>query len=378
MVRYAIAAVIGCAYIAGSMWVVSSEGRSYREGLSKQKPAATTIAESAPRSTEASDIAAPANALAEIASHEPESSTPKHGRAKTTKGTNKRATPKAHPAPPSTELASAEPVTPHTGDRAPAKIAPTHIAKTNAPARDPSWDRPEMTKSWDLSTLSARDERRLGADFHSRMVELGLIDNDSPYLSRVEDAAEPFLSTLQRKDIRYKFFIVKSEAVFAFASPGGYVYVSRGLFEYLISEDEDYALQFAIGHEIAHVDLKHAMTCLRDPDIQKMSGGTAQKLFLLIVPLGYLSNDNVDQEFEADQWVMNKMQRFGRTRREILLFLLKLDGYAERNGFRNGRAAPAQGMMPLENHYRAKTAARKRLKHLKELMEPAAASAKKT
>ena len=40
----------------------------------------------------------------------------------------------------------------------------------------------------------------------------------------------------------------------AFSTPGGYIYVSRGLFD-LIGEDEDYALRFAVGHEIAHVDL---------------------------------------------------------------------------------------------------------------------------
>lgn len=155
------------------------------------------------------------------------------------------------------------------------------------------------------------------------------------------------------------------------------MYVSRGLFD-LIGEDEDYALQFAIGHEMAHVDLRHAIKCLQDPDVMRMTEGTLQKLFMLILPFGYLENDKGDQEFEADDWVSNRMQRFGRTRREILVFLQKLEGFARHNGFENGRIKPKPGhdLSPLENHYRAQTAARKRLKHLKEFTEQTAKSAK--
>ena len=85
-------------------------------------------------------------------------------------------------------------------------------------------------------------------------------------------------------------FILDSDVVNAFSIPGGNVYISRGLFD-LIGEDEDYALQFAIGHEIAHVDLEHAIKCLRDPGVMKMPEGTLQKLFMLILPFGYLRNE---------------------------------------------------------------------------------------
>ena len=97
----------------------------------------------------------------------------------------------------------------------------------------------------------------------------------------------PFSKRFDRKEIKYKFFILDSDVVNAFSIPGGNVYISRGLFD-LIGEDEDYALQFAIGHEIAHVDLEHAIKCLRDPGCMKMTEGTLSKLFMLILPFGYL------------------------------------------------------------------------------------------
>ena len=109
-----------------------------------------------------------------------------------------------------------------------------------------------------------------------------------------------------------------------------------------------------------------------------MNEGTLQKLFMLILPYGYLRTDTVNQEFEADEWVANKMHRLGRTRREILVFLNKLEGYAKLNGFAGGEMKPERGhdLSPLENHYRAQTAARTRLKHLKAFMDQPAKTPK--
>jgi hypothetical protein len=213
-------------------------------------------------------------------------------------------------------------------------------------------------------------------DLHALIVHFNpLVEDPVDLLRRLDDAAEPFYSKLHRKDVQYQFFIIDSDAVNAFSIPGGNVYISRGLFD-LIGEDEDYALQFAIGHEIAHVDLQHAITCLRDPDVKKMPRGTLFKLFMVILPFGYMQSagGTVDQEFEADDWVATRMKQIGRTRREILVFLKKLEAYSQKHGFSAGRGKPQPGrdLSPVENHYRAQTAAGKRLKHVMALMEPTA------
>ena len=220
--------------------------------------------------------------------------------------------------------------------RAEEKRLPISAIIKSAPAnpltKDPFWNQPRLTKVWDVAYLKLDDERHVRDDLHNVIVHFNpLVRDSSPWLVRVEEAADPLLRRLRRKEIKYKFFILDSDAVNAFSIPGGYVYISRGLFD-LIGEDEDYALQFAIGHEIAHVDEEHAVKCLRDPGVMNMKEGTLQKLFMLILPYGYLRNDTpgkeVDQEFQADEWVANRMQQLGRTRREILVFLNKLDGYA--------------------------------------------------
>lgn len=58
----------------------------------------------------------------------------------------------------------------------------------------------------------------------------------------------------------------------------------------MIGEDEDHALEFAIGHEIAHVERQHAIACLNDPGVRKFSDGTLQKLYFLILQYAYPNN----------------------------------------------------------------------------------------
>jgi predicted Zn-dependent protease len=66
-----------------------------------------------------------------------------------------------------------------------------------------------------------------------------------------------------RSDLDWKFFIVDSKDVNAFALPGGFIYVNRGLIDHARELDE---LAGALGHEIGHVVLRHS--------VQQMAQGT--------------------------------------------------------------------------------------------------------
>lgn len=61
---------------------------------------------------------------------------------------------------------------------------------------------------------------------------------------------------VERKGIFYRFRVLDSPAVNAFALPGGYVFIYRGLIDKL---DNEAQLAAVIGHEIAHVDLRHCI-----------------------------------------------------------------------------------------------------------------------
>jgi predicted Zn-dependent protease len=64
----------------------------------------------------------------------------------------------------------------------------------------------------------------------------------------------------ERPDLPWRFAVLQDDTVNAFAAPGGYVFVTRGLVARLHNEAE---LAGALGHEIAHVVLKHQLAAIR-------------------------------------------------------------------------------------------------------------------
>jgi predicted Zn-dependent protease len=82
---------------------------------------------------------------------------------------------------------------------------------------------------------------------------------DDPALQRyVEDIGQRLARVSHRPDLPYFFRIVDSPQINAFALPGGYVYITRGILSYLNSEAE---LAAVLGHEIGHVTARHSVQC---------------------------------------------------------------------------------------------------------------------
>ena len=364
MIRHSVVAFLGCLYVALSVWIVGKQGQTYRDGLERDRLVAGGAEKPSPPAAESKPVMQ-AGRAPETKITRPEPAAPSSVAVAPPPAV--RVAEKAQPTPLNTGGGEMKPKPAPGGDRAIEPAAGKGAALADPLANDAFWNQPQLTRKWDLTNFSTNDERQLGAELHDVIVQLNPVCDDGPWLSRVEDAAKPLLKTRIRKEINYTFTILDSTAVNAFSHPGGYVYVSRGLFD-LIGEDEDYALQFAVGHEIAHVDLQHAIRCLQDPGVRKMTDGTIRKLYWLVIPFGYLVSENVNQDFQADDWVSSRMRSLGRTNRETLAFLKKLDGYAEKHGFKNGKAKASLGpdSSLLDIHYRRQTAAWKRLDHLKE------------
>jgi len=118
---------------------------------------------------------------------------------------------------------------------------------------------------------------------------LGLVD--SPELvAYVNQVGQRLARYVPRGDFDYHFAIVDQDAPNAFALPGGYIYVSRGLLILTNSEDE---LANVLGHEIVHVASRHAAA--RQAMIRGMPGPF--KFFAQ----GYIAGYSRDQEREADR-----------------------------------------------------------------------------
>lgn len=82
------------------------------------------------------------------------------------------------------------------------------------------------------------------------------IIRDAEVADYVQQLGTAIARTTSRADLDWRFFIVDSKEVNAFALPGGFVYVNRGLIERAQQLDE---LAGAIGHEIGHVVRRHSV-----------------------------------------------------------------------------------------------------------------------
>src|SRR6186997_3291811 len=106
-----------------------------------------------------------------------------------------------------------------------------------------------------VSLLSEAEELAIGQqeDVEIRR-EMGVYD-DQALQRYVSDLGQELARNSHRPNLPWSFTIVDSPAINAFALPGGYVYVTRGLLAYLDDESE---LAGVLGHEIGHVTARHA------------------------------------------------------------------------------------------------------------------------
>jgi predicted Zn-dependent protease len=105
-----------------------------------------------------------------------------------------------------------------------------------------------------LTRLTDADEMALGAEISAPV--LAEFHEDPDAAAYVTDVAKPFLHHVRRSGIQYHFHVITASGVNAFAMPGGQIFVTSGLLEFVESEAE---LASVLGHEISHVDLRHCV-----------------------------------------------------------------------------------------------------------------------
>jgi predicted Zn-dependent protease len=117
-------------------------------------------------------------------------------------------------------------------------------------AIDPVTGRPEF-----VLTSTAR-EREIGRQETEKLERYVGFADEQELVHYVEALGARLAAHSPRKDVEYRFHVVEMLEPNAFALPGGYVFVSRGLLALANSEDE---LANVIGHEIGHVAARHAV-----------------------------------------------------------------------------------------------------------------------
>jgi len=153
------------------------------------------------------------------------------------------------------------------------------------------------------------------------------------YVNRV---GQRLAKVCDRPTVDYDFTVLDSDLINAFAVPGGFVFVTRGLLEAVNEESE---LAMVLGHEIGHVAAMHGVQMIQKemgtnaltilgtigaaltvgPEAMLMVANSAS-LFSSLYMLGY----SRDRELEADNLGLQYMLRAGYDPQGSLHFLKKL------------------------------------------------------
>jgi predicted Zn-dependent protease len=107
--------------------------------------------------------------------------------------------------------------------------------------------------------FTIEDENKVGREFYDKLAKHGYLEQNQKaagYLARVGNLV---LANSRKAPFDFHFFIVKSAAVNAFATPGGYVYINTGLINLVETEAE---LAGVLAHEIAHANARHIAAIL--------------------------------------------------------------------------------------------------------------------
>ena len=158
-----------------------------------------------------------------------------------------------------------------------------------------------------LVILSEAEENNIGAKEHPKIIKsFGGIYQNKKLQEYIRNIGNKIIAKADLRDARWTFTILDSPIVNAFALPGGYVYVTRGL---LALANDEAEIASVIGHEIAHVTARHtaqrhAKSALSGIGLDLLSILVGQPIITNLASIGVqgvLSSFSRSEELEADE-----------------------------------------------------------------------------
>lgn len=107
-----------------------------------------------------------------------------------------------------------------------------------------------------LVLMTENKEKEIGLEEHEKVLSSQRLFEDEELLQYVREVGEKVASVSHRPNLTYQFHVIDSPDINAFALPGGYVYINRGLLTFMNSEAE---LAAVLAHEIGHITARHSV-----------------------------------------------------------------------------------------------------------------------
>ena len=204
-----------------------------------------------------------------------------------------------------------------------------------------------VTGESDFVLMSESQEISLGRQYSAQVLKEMPKYEDAALGELVQRVGEGLAANSHRPELIYRFTVLDSATVNAFALPGGYIYITRGMLAYLNSEAE---LAAVLGHEIGHVTARHSVrqqstataTGLLGAVISATTGIQGMDTLTDLASTAFVRGYGREHELEADRLGAQYLARSGYdpdAMLEVVGVLKNQEAFEVATAKKEGRAA---------------------------------------
>ena len=178
-----------------------------------------------------------------------------------------------------------------------------------------------------VSNISDEQEVEIGKQTNQQVLSQYQLYDNPQIQQYVSSLGQELVNNSDSRDIPYTFQVVSSDEVNAFATPGGFVYVTTGL---LKAAENRAQLASVMAHEIAHINERHGIENLKQAvaarGIANVAGVESNTLAQIAYQVAVDLPQSRSFEYEADSTGLKILQQSGYPAEAFANFLTKLQG----------------------------------------------------